>query len=55
MNARAYSAMRKTIVRVARERATPRVIDPAMRTIVTITDRYRHELHTPSALVRNRV
>ena len=37
--------MRKTIVRVARERATPRVIDPAIRAIVTITDLYRHKLH----------
>jgi len=33
---RAYSATRKTIESVARESATPRVIEPAIRTIVTI-------------------
>jgi hypothetical protein len=47
MNDRVYSAMRKTIVRVARESATPMVIDPAIRAIVTITGLYRHELHNP--------
>lgn len=35
-NDRVYSAMRKTMVSVARERTTPRVIEPAIRTIVTI-------------------
>jgi len=55
MNDRVYSAMRKTIVRVARERATPMVIDPAIRTIVTITEWYRHQLHSPSASGQNQV
>jgi hypothetical protein len=55
MNARVYSAMRKTTVRVARERATPSVIDPAIKAIVTIKAWYRHDLHTPSAAGQNEV
>ena len=35
-NDRVYSARRKTNSRVARESATPRVIEPAIRKIVTI-------------------
>jgi len=38
MNDRVYSAMRKTMIRVARESATPRVIEPAISTIATIRD-----------------
>ena len=33
---RAYSATRKTMESVARDSTTPRVIEPAIRTIVTI-------------------
>lgn len=47
MNARVYSAMRKTMMRVARERATPRVMEPAIRAMATITVSYRHDLHSP--------
>src|SRR5215203_871275 len=42
MTERAYSATRNKTVSVARETATPKVIDPAIRTIVTIAYVYRH-------------
>lgn len=36
MNDRAYSATRNRAINVMRERNTPRVIDPAIKAIVTI-------------------
>jgi len=43
-NDRVYSATRNSIDSVARETATPSVIEPAIRTIVTIAHSYRHDL-----------